>query len=163
MTEREKEIFDEYGTAYPCCGNCIHIREAGNKLICKKYLDYRDYNSVKCSEYSHQQHISELEELSYFEDKDKERNITREEEINKEAKSLYYHFCVRDSCEGEEDCVNCPYGKVQEPLVTMAKWADKHPSVKLVERIINLAFDGWDSIEDFSTLAQSIKEEIEKK
>ena len=68
MTEVEKAIFDEYGTAYPCCGNCIHIREAGYKLMCRKYLEFRDYSSVKCSEYSHQQHINELEEL---EDKNK--------------------------------------------------------------------------------------------
>ena len=63
MTEVEKAIFDEYGTAYPCCGNCIHIREAGYKLMCRKYLEYRNYSSVKCSEYSHQQHIKKLEEL----------------------------------------------------------------------------------------------------
>lgn len=61
MTEGEKKILEEYGTAYPCFGNCIHIREAGYKLICRKYLEFRDYNSIKCSEYSYQQHINELE------------------------------------------------------------------------------------------------------
>lgn len=53
--------------------------------------------------------------------------MTREEEIEQQAKSLYYHFCVRETCEGEDDCINCPYGKVIEPLVSMAKWADQHP------------------------------------
>lgn len=42
-----------------------------------------------------------------------------------------------------------------------AEWADSHPSLEIIEKIINLAFDGWDSIEDFHNLAQSIKEEIE--
>lgn len=64
MTEAEKTTFDEYGTAYPCCGNCIFIREIGFGLMCKKYLEYREYSSVKCTEYKHEQHINELEELT---------------------------------------------------------------------------------------------------
>jgi hypothetical protein len=31
--------------------------------MCRKYLEYRGYSSVKCSEYSYQQHINKLEEL----------------------------------------------------------------------------------------------------
>jgi hypothetical protein len=42
-----------------------------------------------------------------------------------------------------------------------ANWADSHPSLELVERIINMAFDGWDGIGSFHDLAQSIKEKIE--
>lgn len=53
--------------------------------------------------------------------------MSREEEIREKAKSLYYNFCVRETCEGEEDCTNCSYGKVIEPLVSIAKWADQHP------------------------------------
>lgn len=63
MTTEEKITFDEYGTAYPCCGNCAFIREAAFKLMCKKYLTYRDYDSIKCMEYKHQQNIDILEEL----------------------------------------------------------------------------------------------------
>lgn len=63
MTKLEKQIFDEYGTAYPCCGNCEKIREAGFKLMCRKYFEYREYDSVKCSEYKHKQSIQKLEEL----------------------------------------------------------------------------------------------------
>ena len=40
-------------------------------------------------------------------------------------------------------------------------WSDSHPSLELVEKIINMAFD-WDGIGSFHDLAQSIKEEIEK-
>ena len=63
MTQEEKVVFDEYGTAYPCCGNCVFIREAGFNLICKKHLEYRDYNSIKCPEYSYENHIQKLEQL----------------------------------------------------------------------------------------------------
>lgn len=63
MTEEGKSIFNEYGTVYPCCGNCIFIREVGFWLICRKYLEYRDYDSVKCVDYKHEQHINKLEEL----------------------------------------------------------------------------------------------------
>jgi len=60
--------------------------------------------------------------------------MTRKEEIQEKAKSLYYHFCVRETCKGDEDdCTNCPYGKVIEPLVSMAKWADQHPRKGLVD------------------------------
>lgn len=41
-----------------------------------------------------------------------------------------------------------------------AKWSDTHPSKELIEKIINMAFDGWDSISSFSDLAQGIKGEI---
>lgn len=41
-----------------------------------------------------------------------------------------------------------------------AKWSDTHPSKEIIEKIINMAFDGWDSISSFSDLAQTIKEEI---
>lgn len=63
MTEQEKQTFDEYGTAYPCCGNCEQIREAGFRLMCRKYFEYREYSSVKCIEYNHKQRIQKLEEL----------------------------------------------------------------------------------------------------
>lgn len=59
--------------------------------------------------------------------------MSREEEIEQQAKSLYYHFCIRETCEGEDNCTNCLHGKVIEPLVTMAKWADKHPREGLVD------------------------------
>ena len=63
MTKEEKEIFDEYGTAYPCCGNCENIREACFKLMCRKTFDYRDFGSVKCLYYKYKQNIQKLEEL----------------------------------------------------------------------------------------------------
>lgn len=62
--------------------------------------------------------------------------MSREEEIREKAKSLYYNFCVRETCEGEEDCTNCSYGKVIEPLVSIAKWADQHPSIDTIKKII---------------------------
>jgi hypothetical protein len=71
--------------------------------------------------------------------------MTREEEIREKAKSLYYHFCVRETCEGEDDCTNCPYGKVKEPLVTMAEWADSHPQKGL-----------WDSEKVCSFIEENI-------
>ena len=63
MTKQEKLTFDEYGTAYPCCGNCTYIREAGFKLMCAKHLQYRDYSSVKCLDYDHKQFIDKLKIL----------------------------------------------------------------------------------------------------
>ena len=63
MTQEEKSIFDEYGTAYPCCGNCENIREACFKLMCRKNLEYRDFGSVKCAYYKYKQNIQMLEEL----------------------------------------------------------------------------------------------------
>jgi len=63
MTKEEKYNVEQYGTAYPCCGNCLNIREAGFKLMCKLYFSYRDYDSCKCIDYKYQKHIDKLEEL----------------------------------------------------------------------------------------------------
>lgn len=64
MTEKEQMVFDEYGTAYPCCGNCEFIREAGFRLMCREHLEYREYSSVKCIRYKFHQRIDKLEELN---------------------------------------------------------------------------------------------------
>ena len=50
---------------------------------------------------------------------------------------------------------------VTESFTAGVKWADSHPSLEVIEKIINLAIDNWDGIEDFHNLAQSIKEKIE--
>ena len=63
MTPEEKSVFDEYGTAYPCCGNCINIREACFKLMCKLNFDYREFGSLKCVYYKFKQNVPILEEL----------------------------------------------------------------------------------------------------
>ena len=42
-----------------------------------------------------------------------------------------------------------------------AAWSDKHPSVELIERIITMAFDGWDFISGFDELAKSIRKELD--
>ena len=57
MTKQEKFKFDEYGTAYPCCGNCESIRRAGFKLMCKRYETFRGFDDIKCSEYSFKEWI----------------------------------------------------------------------------------------------------------
>lgn len=72
--------------------------------------------------------------------------MSRKEEIQEKAKSLYYHFCVRETCEGEDDCTNCPYGKVIEPLVSMAKWADQNPREGL-----------WDGNKVLAWISQNIE------
>ena len=64
MTKEEKLIFDEYGTAYPCCGNCENIRQAAFKLMCRKNFSYRDFDSIKCVYYKYKQNVPKLEELS---------------------------------------------------------------------------------------------------
>jgi len=77
----------------------------------------------------------------------------REEEIDSAAKEYTSGDIIFDDpC--EELCA-------LNGFKSGSSWADKHPSKELIEKIINLAFDEWDSIEDFSDLAQSIKEEIE--
>lgn len=63
MTQEEKYLENEYGTAYPCCGNCVSIRRAGFKLICQKYYEYRDFDSVKCFNYEFKEYIPKLDEL----------------------------------------------------------------------------------------------------
>lgn len=65
MTQQERQTFDEYGTAYPCCGNCANIREAAFRLMCKLNYDYRDYSSVKCVYYKYSQNTPILEELMH--------------------------------------------------------------------------------------------------
>lgn len=65
MTNEEKKRLEQYGTAYPCCGNCANIREAGYKLMCRNTYDYRDYDSIKCVYYEYKQQIQELEELRH--------------------------------------------------------------------------------------------------
>ena len=39
------------------------------------------------------------------------------------------------------------------------QWADSHPSLELVEKIVELAYS-WDSISSFEKLAEQIKEEL---
>ena len=63
MTPEEKSVFDEYGTAYPCCGNCANIREACWKLMCKLNYEYREFGSLKCVYYKFKQNVPVLEEL----------------------------------------------------------------------------------------------------
>jgi len=55
--EKERYNRETYGTEYPVCGNCEHIREIAGKLMCEKYLDFRDFNDVKCTEYIFSQHM----------------------------------------------------------------------------------------------------------
>jgi len=57
MTPDEKKTQEKYGTAYPCCGNCISIRQAGFKLMCDKYKKFRDFDSIKCGEYQYKEYI----------------------------------------------------------------------------------------------------------
>ena len=78
--------------------------------------------------------------------------MNREEEIQKAIDSEFKGSCFED--EWDEIMQT---GKYKKGI----QWADSHPSLEVVEKIINLAFDGWDGIEDFHDLAQSIKEEIE--
>lgn len=63
MTPGEQGHLKEYGTAYPCCGNCEYIRRAGYKLMCKRNFDYRDFDSIKCYAYRFKEYIPQLEEL----------------------------------------------------------------------------------------------------
>lgn len=79
--------------------------------------------------------------------------MNREDEIRVAIDSEFEGYCFED----EFDEI-MQTGKYKKGI----QWADSHPSLELIERIINLAFDGWDSIESFHDLAQSIKEEIEK-
>lgn len=79
--------------------------------------------------------------------------MNREDEIRVAIDSEFDGYCFED----EFDEI-MQTGKYKKGI----QWADSHPSLELIERIINLAFDGWDSIESFHDLAQSIKEEIEK-
>ena len=61
MTEAEKQRKDEYGTSYPRCGNCIHIRTMGSYLMCSKHRLIRDFDSVKCVDYKFYDYIPEME------------------------------------------------------------------------------------------------------
>lgn len=63
MTEQERMAKDEYGTAYPCCGNCENVRQGGFRLMCRNNFDYREFSSVKCVFYKFKQNIPILEEL----------------------------------------------------------------------------------------------------
>ena len=48
---------------------------------------------------------------------------------------------------------------VKESFTAGAIWADSHPSLELVEKIVELAYSG-DSISSFEKLAEQIKEEL---
>lgn len=63
MTKQDKMVLEEYGTVFPCCGNCKFIKQLGFKLHCEKFFQYRDYDSVKCGDYTLQQWIPD--KLSY--------------------------------------------------------------------------------------------------
>lgn len=59
--QQEKYNLETYGTKYPCCGNCEHIREIAGKLMCEKYLEFRDFSSVKCLAYKFLQQMKLME------------------------------------------------------------------------------------------------------
>lgn len=62
MTVKQENYNKEtYGTKYPCCGNCEHIREIAGKLMCGKFLKFRDFDSVKCLDYKYMQHMKYFE------------------------------------------------------------------------------------------------------
>lgn len=79
--------------------------------------------------------------------------MNREEEIQK---AIDYEF-RRSYFEDEWDEI-MQTGKYKKGI----QWADSHPSLEVIKKIINLVFDSLDGIEDCHDLAQSIKEEIEK-
>ena len=55
--EKEKYNLETYGTEYPVCGNCEHIREIAGKLMCEQHKKFRDFDDVKCIAYSFSQHM----------------------------------------------------------------------------------------------------------
>ena len=38
------------------------------------------------------------------------------------AKELYYYHCTKKSCNGFNDCKNCPKSKIEESLLKMSAW-----------------------------------------
>lgn len=76
--------------------------------------------------------------------------MNREEEIQKAIDSEFKGKCFED--EWDEIMQTGKYKKgIQR--------ADSHPSLELVEKIVELAYS-WDSISSFEKLAEQIKEEL---
>jgi hypothetical protein len=76
--------------------------------------------------------------------------MNREEEIQKAIDSEFKGCCFED--EWDEIMQT---GKYKKGI----QWADSHPSLELVKKIVELAYS-WDSISSFEKLAEQIKEEL---
>lgn len=49
------------------------------------------------------------------------------------AKELYYYHCTEKSCNGFNNCKNCPKSKVKESLLKMAAWKEQ----QIIEKAVN--------------------------
>ncbi len=84
--------------------------------------------------------------------------------MNREEEILDAALCYANNLEDvpiKDDFSKLLATSLGQAYIKGAKWADSHPSFEVIEKIINLTFEGWDGIEDFHNLAQSIKEKIE--
>ena len=80
--------------------------------------------------------------------------MNRSDEIE-EAKTFY----IENEAICDDVCEECA---AANGFRKGAVWSDKHPSIELIERIITMAFDNWDSKSGFDELAKSIREELNK-
>jgi len=78
--------------------------------------------------------------------------MNREEEKEEAAKNYIKNKIWDDSI---EECAGC------NGFRKGVDWADSHPSLELVEKIISRTFEGWDFLSPVNELAKLIKEEIE--
>lgn len=78
--------------------------------------------------------------------------MNRKEEKENAAKEYINNKMWDDEI---EECAGC------NGFRNGVNWADSHPSLELVEKIISRAFEGWDFLSPVNELAKLIKEEIE--
>lgn len=77
------------------------------------------------------------------------------EERNKEVEKARLNY-IENEAICDDICEECAASNGFKKGV---QWADSHPSLELVEKIVELAYS-WDSISSFEKLAEQIKEEL---
>lgn len=82
--------------------------------------------------------------------------MNREEEILDAALDYANNL---DDVQIKDDFSKLLATSLGQAYIKGAEWADSHPSLELVEKIVELAYS-WDSISSFEKLAEQIKEEL---
>ena len=82
--------------------------------------------------------------------------MNREEEILDAALDYANNL---DDVQIKDDFSKLLATSLGQAYIKGAEWADSHPSLEVVEKIVELAYS-WDSISSFEKLAEQIKEEL---
>lgn len=85
--------------------------------------------------------------------------MNREEEILDAALDYANNL---DDVQIKDDFSKLLATSLGQAYIKGAEWADSHPSLEVIEKVIKLTFDSLGSTEDLNDLAQLIKEKLKE-